>query len=141
MSAQQARERKKNYVQTLEERNQLQVRNNHPCSCLCQASAVRLLAEQSTSKDAACVVVLLAHAEHVGSCWDTCRWGSPYQAGTRVWQLQMLSVSLIPFWGPDAVSVCGAGLLDPAACLQPATLLPSRLLLVRSAVAGQARHC
>ena len=51
VSAQQARERKKNYVQTLEERNQLQVRSNHPCSCLCQAVSVLLLAEY-TSKQA-----------------------------------------------------------------------------------------
>ena len=37
VSAQQARERKKNYVQTLEERNQLQVRSNHPLQLLVQS--------------------------------------------------------------------------------------------------------
>ena len=65
MSAQQARERKKNYVQTLEERNQLQVRSNHPGSCMCKPLLCCCL-QRKASKDATCVFAVVLKAEHIG---------------------------------------------------------------------------
>ena len=102
MSAQQARERKKNYVQTLEERNQLQVGvhsslvlyvqlfvgDNHSWGRLCQQALLYFSLRATQHKQ--------GHKMHFaynsggrarGNGWDTCRQGISKQAGTCVWQL------------------------------------------------------
>ena len=83
MSAQQARERKKNYVQTLEERNQLQVRSNHPGSCMCKPIAVLLPAEESKQGRNMCFCIFCCNLEgraHWRLTVHACRQGSSHQA-------------------------------------------------------------